>query len=330
MDYTNLQVTQTNAACLCNITDNAASAEIKGVEAEFSLPADRQPAARRCPVRTSMRSTRTSSSRRSIRARASGWTARTIACSARPRRRSAAASTTRWASAAGARRSTSALNYTWQSDMYWATDNIASEDFVRPARRPHRRSRRKAHPGRWRSGASNVTDELYRTNIISFFGEEVSQFGAAAHLRRRLHLQVLIGPDGDGRCASRRTAPTALHRAEHPVVETTAICRFCHATCGLKVTIEQGRVVDIIGDIDNPVYHGYSCVKGRNYHEFHYDPQRVLHPLRRDATGCVAAGRPRCRAERHRRRPAAHPVRSTVRARSRCTAAPSVTSARRA
>ena len=56
------------------------------------------------------------------------------------------------------------------------------------------------------------------------------------------------------------------------MVETTAICRFCHATCGLKVTIEQGRVVGIIGDIDNPVYHGYSCVKGRNYHEFHYDP----------------------------------------------------------
>ncbi len=41
MDYTNLQVTQTNAACLCNITDNAASAEIKGVEAEFEfLPID--------------------------------------------------------------------------------------------------------------------------------------------------------------------------------------------------------------------------------------------------------------------------------------------------
>jgi anaerobic selenocysteine-containing dehydrogenase len=69
------------------------------------------------------------------------------------------------------------------------------------------------------------------------------------------------------------------------VVETTAICRFCHATCGLKVTIQQGRVVDIIGDIDNPVYHGYSCVKGRNFHEFHYDPNRVLRPLRRAADG---------------------------------------------
>ena len=71
------------------------------------------------------------------------------------------------------------------------------------------------------------------------------------------------------------------------MVETTAICRFCHATCGLKVTVEQGRVVDIIGDIDNPVYHGYSCVKGRNFHEFHYDPARVLQPLRRDATGSL-------------------------------------------
>ena len=37
MDYTDLQVAQTNAACLCNLTDNAASAEIKGVEAEFEL-----------------------------------------------------------------------------------------------------------------------------------------------------------------------------------------------------------------------------------------------------------------------------------------------------
>lgn len=69
------------------------------------------------------------------------------------------------------------------------------------------------------------------------------------------------------------------------MVDTTAICRFCHATCGLSVTIEDGRVVRIRGDIDNPVYHGYSCVKGRNYHAFHADPGRVLHPLRRDRSG---------------------------------------------
>jgi anaerobic selenocysteine-containing dehydrogenase len=69
------------------------------------------------------------------------------------------------------------------------------------------------------------------------------------------------------------------------VAKTTAICRFCHATCGLEVTLEAGRVVHAIGDIKNPVYHGYSCVKGRNYHEFHTDAGRVLHPLRRDTAG---------------------------------------------
>ena len=78
-----------------------------------------------------------------------------------------------------------------------------------------------------------------------------------------------------------------LARAHSSVAETTAICRFCHATCGLKVTIEDGRVTRILGDIDNPVYHGYSCVKGRNYHEFHADPARVLHPLRRDGSGAL-------------------------------------------
>lgn len=57
--------------------------------------------------------------------------------------------------------------------------------------------------------------------------------------------------------------------------------------CGLRVSIEQGRVVRIIGDVDNPVYCGYSCVKGRNFHEFHADPVRVLRPLRRDASGVL-------------------------------------------
>ena len=71
------------------------------------------------------------------------------------------------------------------------------------------------------------------------------------------------------------------------MVDTTGICRFCHATCGLKVTIEHGRVTGLIGDIDNPAYHGYSCVKGRNFHQFHYDPARVLHPLQRDASGAL-------------------------------------------
>lgn len=63
------------------------------------------------------------------------------------------------------------------------------------------------------------------------------------------------------------------------------ICRFCHAMCSMKVTLEDGRITHLIGDKDNPVYHGYSCVKGRNFHEFHYSPERVTRPQKRQADG---------------------------------------------
>jgi anaerobic selenocysteine-containing dehydrogenase len=66
------------------------------------------------------------------------------------------------------------------------------------------------------------------------------------------------------------------------------ICRFCHAMCSMKVTLEDGRITHLIGDKDNPVYRGYSCVKGRNFHEFHYSPERVTRPLKRQNDGSFA------------------------------------------
>lgn len=61
----------------------------------------------------------------------------------------------------------------------------------------------------------------------------------------------------------------------------TAICRFCHSFCGIKVTVENGRVIKVIGDKDNPMYHGYSCIKGRALPQQHYNPQRLLHTMKR-------------------------------------------------
>ncbi len=61
----------------------------------------------------------------------------------------------------------------------------------------------------------------------------------------------------------------------------TAICRFCHAFCGVKVTIEDGRPIKVIGDIDNPMYHGYTCIKGRQLPEQHAHPERLLRPQKR-------------------------------------------------
>jgi len=63
------------------------------------------------------------------------------------------------------------------------------------------------------------------------------------------------------------------------------ICRFCHAMCPLEVQFDGARIVKLIGDKNNPVYHGYSCVKGRNYHSFHTTDDRILQPLKRAPDG---------------------------------------------
>lgn len=71
---------------------------------------------------------------------------------------------------------------------------------------------------------------------------------------------------------------------------STAICRFCHAFCGVNVTIENGRVVNVLGDIKNPMYHGYSCIKGRQLADQHYHPERLLSPQKRTDAGHIKIG----------------------------------------
>ena len=64
---------------------------------------------------------------------------------------------------------------------------------------------------------------------------------------------------------------------------TTACPRNCYSTCGLRVTVEDGRVRRIEphpGNLATP--HG-ACLKGLSYIEREYSSERVLYPLRRDA-----------------------------------------------
>ena len=58
-------------------------------------------------------------------------------------------------------------------------------------------------------------------------------------------------------------------------------CRICEATCGLKATIEDDRVLAIEPDPDHVVSKGYSCIKGLRYHEVHHSADRLRVPLKR-------------------------------------------------
>ena len=51
-------------------------------------------------------------------------------------------------------------------------------------------------------------------------------------------------------------------------------CRFCHANCAIEVDIDGDRAVAVRGDVSDPLFGGYTCMKGREL------PAQANHPER--------------------------------------------------
>jgi anaerobic selenocysteine-containing dehydrogenase len=62
-------------------------------------------------------------------------------------------------------------------------------------------------------------------------------------------------------------------------------CRFCHAYCAIEVDVEDGKPIAVRGDIEDPVYGGYTCIKGRQLPEQYTTPARVTRSLKRRTDG---------------------------------------------
>lgn len=73
------------------------------------------------------------------------------------------------------------------------------------------------------------------------------------------------------------------HSATQP-----GICRICSAHCGVLATVTDGRLTKVAGDPDNPMFKGYTCIKGRALPEIHNNPARLLHSQKRQADGSYA------------------------------------------
>jgi anaerobic selenocysteine-containing dehydrogenase len=58
-------------------------------------------------------------------------------------------------------------------------------------------------------------------------------------------------------------------------------CRVCEAFCGMVATVEDGKIVKVRPDRDNPHSRGHICVKGPALADVTYDPDRITQPLRR-------------------------------------------------
>src|SRR4051812_41424619 len=62
----------------------------------------------------------------------------------------------------------------------------------------------------------------------------------------------------------------------------------CPDTCAMLYHVEDGKLVDVKGDPDHPMTRGGLCVKVKNFHEHHYQSDRLLYPMRR--VGAKGAG----------------------------------------
>lgn len=56
-------------------------------------------------------------------------------------------------------------------------------------------------------------------------------------------------------------------------------------SCGVFMDIQDGRVIGLVGDKDDPASHGYTCRRGRDISGHLYGPNRLLHPQRRKRDG---------------------------------------------
>ena len=79
---------------------------------------------------------------------------------------------------------------------------------------------------------------------------------------------------------------SALPEGDNVAVETKkTYCRFCHNYCAMEVDVADGKPIAIRGDKNDPVYGGYTCIKGRQLVEAYDHPTRITHPLKKMPDG---------------------------------------------
>lgn len=62
-------------------------------------------------------------------------------------------------------------------------------------------------------------------------------------------------------------------------------CGVCEGSCGLEATVQGAEVLSLRADPDHPNTRGFACAKGLAFSAVRDDPDRILHPLKRQPDG---------------------------------------------
>jgi len=69
--------------------------------------------------------------------------------------------------------------------------------------------------------------------------------------------------------------------ALQPDTIVDSACQFCNSLCRLKVHVKNGRIIDVLGEPDDPVQAGGFCVKGPMMTQLVYNRFRLTRPMKR-------------------------------------------------
>jgi len=72
---------------------------------------------------------------------------------------------------------------------------------------------------------------------------------------------------------------------DHGAETHLSFCRVCHAACPIEVDVVAGEVVAVRGVKDDPLFEGYTCIKGRQLPDQMRHPDRLVRHQRRRPDG---------------------------------------------
>ncbi len=62
-------------------------------------------------------------------------------------------------------------------------------------------------------------------------------------------------------------------------------CRICESLCGLEVTVEHNKILEVKPDKAHVATDGFSCIKGLKQHEMYSSPDRLEYPMKKTEKG---------------------------------------------
>ena len=69
--------------------------------------------------------------------------------------------------------------------------------------------------------------------------------------------------------------------------KTRTICGYCGVGCSVDVMTRDNRIIGIQPALDGPANEGALCVKGQFAYDYVHHPERLRHPMIRNADGIL-------------------------------------------